>query len=276
MSDALADLARELERSDDEIELGRAALCIAALEYPGLDVEAYVGRLERLAEQAGERVAGRTQAPEIVRALADLLHGEHGFAGNTEAYYDPRNSYLNDVLDRRLGIPITLSALYLVIGRRLGLPLEGVGMPGHFLVRLRHPVHPLLLDPFADGRIIGEAECAERVRAIYGPTSRITPAMLDAVESRTILYRMLTNLKHIYASGEDWPRAIRTIDALLVVNPGAIAEYRDRGMLRFRAGDLRRARADLDHYLVTAPVVEDASGIREQIALIDRLDAMRN
>src|SRR4051794_36628958 len=129
--EALAALAGALERPDQEIEPGRAALLIAALEYPDLDVDAYLDRLAGLADEARARLAGRSESDEVVRVLADLLHREHGFAGNSDAYYDPRNSYLNDVLDRRLGIPITLSVLYLDIGRRLGLPLEGVGMPGH-------------------------------------------------------------------------------------------------------------------------------------------------
>jgi regulator of sirC expression with transglutaminase-like and TPR domain len=274
--DPLTDLARALEASDDEIDLCRAALLVARLEYPDLDVDGYLGRLAGLADDARARLCGLSASPVVAAVLADLIHGEHGFSGNADAYYDPRNSYINDVLDRRLGIPISLSAIYLDLGRRLGLPLEGVGMPGHFLVRYRDPVEPLLLDPFASGSIVTLADCEAKLRDLYGPSARVTPAMLEAVGTRMILFRMLTNLKQIYTSTEDWPRARRTIDALLTVNPGATYEYRDRGMVRFRAGDLRGARADLDHYLVTAPVVDDAAVIREQMALIDRLDSMRN
>jgi len=274
--DPLEAFAAHLERTDQDIELARAALLVARLEYPDLDVDQYLGVLDTLARQASRVIAGLDAPAIVAAALAGFLHHAHRFAGNTVNYYDPRNSYLNDVLDRRVGIPITLSAVYLEVGWRLGLPLEGVGMPGHFLVRHRHATQPALLDPFTGGTLLTEVDCAARLQQIYGPTAQLTPAMLAPVSTRSILYRMLTNLKHVYVSREDWSRAIRTIDALLVVDPGATQEYRDRGMLRMRHGDLRRARADLDHYLTSAALVEDAANVRQQIGLIDRLETMRN
>jgi regulator of sirC expression with transglutaminase-like and TPR domain len=274
--DPLLALGALVERGDDEIELGRAALILASLEYAGLDIDHYLNILDDLARQAASSMAGLDEPAAIVGALAWALHRQHGFSGNVDDYYDPRNSYLNDVLERKVGIPISLSAIYLEVGQRVGLPLEGVGMPGHFLVRYRHPTAPVIFDPFAGGAIVSDAECLARLEQLYGPAARLTPSMLAPVGPRTILYRMLTNLKQIYVSREDWPRAVRTVDALLVVDPGATREYRDRGMLCFRSGDLRRARADFDHYLTMAAEVADAGAIRQQIGLIERLETMRN
>jgi regulator of sirC expression with transglutaminase-like and TPR domain len=274
--DPLVALGAMMERSDDEIELGRAALLLAVLEYPALDVDHYLSMIDDLARQTAPSLVGLHEPAAIVGALAWALHRQHGFSGNVEDYYDPRNSYLNDVLERRVGIPISLSAIYLEVGQRLGLPLEGVGMPGHFLIRFRDPVAPVLFDPFAGGAIMTEADCIARLSQVYGQPMRPTPSMLAPVSARSILFRMLTNLKQIYVSREDWPRAVRTVDALLVVDPGATREYRDRGMLRFRAGDLRRARADFEHYLTMAAEIADAGAIREQIGLIERLETMRN
>lgn len=266
-----------LARDEAEIDLDRAALLLAAVEYPDLDVDAQLATLDRLAEALGARLAGVTDVRAVVETVADYLHRELGFAGNTDDYYDPRNSYLNDVLERRLGIPITLSTLYLALGRRLGLPFEGIGMPGHFLVGYRRPAGPpLMVDAFAGGMLVGEADLEVRLRGIYGPAARLEPAMLRPVGVRAILFRMLANLKGIYVTRQDWTRAVRTIDLLLVVQPGAVSEYRDRGMAHLRAGDLRRARADLEHYLLNAVGEEDASLAREQLALVERLDAMRN
>jgi regulator of sirC expression with transglutaminase-like and TPR domain len=272
-AEAFADLMR---RNDEEIPLDRAALLFAAVEYSDLDVEAALATLDGLARVVQRRLGGGRGSDAVVRVLAGVLHGELGFHGNPGAYYDPRNSYLNDVLDRRLGIPISLSTLYLEVGRRLGLPVEGVGMPGHFLVRLRDPVAPVMVDPFADGVIVTEAECEARLRSLYGPSAQLRRVMLEPVGTRQILFRMLNNLKGIYANGEDWARVVRTIDLMLLVQPGASSEYRDRGAAHMRTGDLRRARSDFEHYLLNAAEIEDAGAVREQIALVERLDSMRN
>ena len=272
-TDAFAELMR---RDDEEIDLDRAAFLFAAVEYPELNVEFGIRELDSLADLLQPRLAGLESPEQVVHVVADFLHGELGFSGNPDAYYDPRNSYLNEVLERRLGIPISLSALYLEIGRRLGLPFEGVGMPGHFLVRYRHPVSPVLLDPFAGGTIVGEAECQARLQGLYGPGVELRPNMLAAVGTRSIVFRMLNNLKGVYASRGEWPKVVRTIDLMLAAQPGASSEYRDRGAAHLRTGDLKRARADFEHYLLNAADIADASSVREQLALVDRLEAMRN
>jgi regulator of sirC expression with transglutaminase-like and TPR domain len=272
-TDAFAEL---MGRDDEEIDLDRAAFLFAAVEYPDLDVEAGIRELDHLADLLQPRLAGLDRPEQVVHVVATFLHGELGFAGNPEAYYDPRNSYLNEVLERRLGIPISLSALYLEVGRRLGLPFEGVGMPGHFLVRYRHPVSPMLVDPFTGGAIVSEAECQARLQGLYGPGVELRPSMLAPVGTRSIVFRMLNNLKGVYASRGEWPKVVRTIDLMLTAQPGAIGEYRDRGAAHLRTGDLKRARADFEHYLLNAAEVADAASVREQLALVDRLEAMRN
>ena len=153
-TDASSTFADIFSRDDDEIEVDRAALLFAAAEYPDLDVDAALKMLDEFAELLGRRVAGLHEPLQLARVVADFIHGELGFSGNAEAYYDPRNSYLNEVLTRRRGIPISLSTLYLALGRLLVLPFEGVGMPGHFLGRLRHLVSPVLLDPCEAGAIL--------------------------------------------------------------------------------------------------------------------------
>lgn len=275
-SDAFSAFADLLAHDDEEIEVDRAALLFAAAEYPDLDIEATLTTLDEFAERLGRRVAGIGDPIQVARMVAEFLHGELGFSGDAEAYYDPRNSYLNEVLERRRGIPISLSTVYLALGRRLGLPFEGVGMPGHFLVRLRHLVTPVLLDPFEGGAILDEAACEGRLRSLYGPNVRLQPSMLAAVNSRLMVYRMLNNLKGIYLGREDWVRAIRTVDLMLIAHPGALGEYRDRGTAHMRSGNLRRARADFEHYLLNAPDLDDAGTIRDRLALIERLEQRLN
>lgn len=268
--------AELLSRDDEEIPLDRAAFLIAATEYPDLNVEAGIRTLDGYGRLLRARLAGLEEPEQQARVLAELLHDELGFTGNAESYYDARNSYLNDVLERRLGIPISLSAVYLEVGRRAWLPLEGVGMPGHFMIRLRHPTRPLLLDTFEGGRVVSEDECAARLRSLYGREVRFQPEMLAAVGQRAILFRMLANLKGLYANQGDWARVVRTIDLMLVTEPGASSEYRDRGAAHLRSGSLRRARADFEHYLLNALDIDDANTVREQLALIERLESMRN
>lgn len=276
-TDAAAAFAALFSQDDDDnIEVERAALLFAACEYPGLDVEAALATFDEFADRLRPRLTGLREPAQVARVVAEFVHGELGFSGNAEAYYDPRNSYLNEVLERRRGIPISLSTLYLALGRRVGLPFEGVGMPGHFLVRLRHLVSPVLMDPFEGGLILDEAACEARLRSLYGAHVRLQPQMIAPVSARQMVFRMLNNLKAIYLGREDWARTIRTVDLMLVARPGALGEYRDRGTAHMRSGDLRRARADFEHYLLNAPDLDDAGTIRDQLALIERLDSRRN
>lgn len=274
--DARDRFAALLERDDASLDLGRAALLVALTEYPDLEVEAYLGRFDQMAADLRPRIGAEHDARRIAAILANYLFDELGFAGNAADYYDPRNSYLNDVLDRRLGIPITLSLLYLELGKRLGLPLEGVGLPGHFVVYYADPSAPILIDPFERGALLDEAACRDRLRALHGHAIDLTPGMLRPVGARAILFRMLNNLKGAYGRREQYGRAARMVDLMLLVEPGAVTEYRERGFLRFRAADFKSARRDLEHYLELAPDARDADQVREQLSLIERLEAMRN
>jgi regulator of sirC expression with transglutaminase-like and TPR domain len=274
--DAREAFAELMQLDEREIDLARAALLFAAVEYPDLHVDAYLRRLEEMASELRPRVSPEESAGRVVAVVDEYLFGEQGFSGNELDYYDPRNSYVNDVLDRRLGIPISLSLVYMEVARRVGFPLEGVGMPGHFLLRYPDPVHPLLIDAFNRGAIVTEEQCRVRLRGLYGDALPLTAEMLRPVGTRAILFRMLANLKGVYAQRQDIARAVRTVDLMLLVEPGAVGEYRDRGLLRYRAGHFKAAREDLERYLELSPDTPDASEVREQIALVDRLDAMKN
>ena len=274
--DAQERFATLLERDEADIDLGRAALLFAQVEHPDLDVDGYLCRFDAMAADLRPRIGSGEEPGRVAETIAEYLFRELGFAGNETDYYDARNSYLNEVLDRRTGIPISLAAIYLELGKRLELPFEGVGFPGHFLVRLADPFMPVLIDPFGQGKLVTEDECRARLRAMYGDRVELTTSMLRPVGTRSILFRMLANLKGVYARQEEYARAARTIGLMLLVDPAAVTEYRDRGLMRFRASDLKNARLDLEHYLELLPEAPDADAIREQLALVDRLHARRN
>jgi regulator of sirC expression with transglutaminase-like and TPR domain len=260
----------------DAIDLGRAALYLAAEEYPALDVEAYVRRLETLAHDVAELPLEKPAPLGRLLNLSRYLFAEQGFGGNTRAYYDPRNSFLNEVLDRRTGIPIALSVVYLEIGWRLGLPLAGVGLPGHFLVGYYPPYQVQYVDVFNQGRMIGREDCILMLRGMYGGGFVFHEEHLAPVDKRQILIRMLTNLKQIYSQQEDWSRVLAVVERLLLLQPNHPPELRDRGLVHFRRGDFRQAHADLERYTQLAPAANDLPAIREQMAFIWKLLAMRN
>jgi len=218
---------------------------------------------------------GPEAAPERqIATLNALLFGEEGFRGNSAHYYDPRNSYLNEVLERRLGIPITLALVYVEVGRRAHLPLRGVGFPAHFLVA--YEAEPrLLIDAFDCGRLLSETDCQRQLWDTFGSSGRLEPAHLAASSNRQILARLITNLKVAYERAGDLHRAVRASEQLSVVQPTA-AELRDRGQLRFRLADFAGASADLDQYLAFEPAAADAEAVRRQLALIRELHARRN
>ena len=255
---------------DDEIDLARAALLIATVEYPRLDVERELAVLDSLAAAASRRMEEGTDPLYRVNTLSEYLFEEAGFRGNEDDYYDPRNSFLNDVLTRRTGIPISLSLVYIEAGKRLGIPLVGVGMPGHFLVRHRE-VEDLYIDPFYGGILLSEEECAERLLQVTGAQHPWDPRYLDPVGNRELIARMLRNLKAIYLRRNDHSRALSIIGWLLALSPEAAHELRDRGLVHYELGDYDRALDDLRGYLDrVAPDGEDGA-IR---ALVERLQSM--
>lgn len=248
-----------------EIDLATGALLVAASEYPQLAVEPYLRRLDLLAERVRDRTWSETSTLVRLQELSHVLFVEEGFRGNSEAYYDPRNSFLNDVLDRKIGIPITLSVVFLEVGWRVGLPLAGISFPGHFLVRYAGEAINLLIDPFAEGQVRFEDEAQQLLDSVYGGMVRLRPEFLQPASTRDILYRILTNLKGIYLNARDNPRALATVEQLLLIRPTAAGEFRDRGMLLARAGRPEEAIADLERYLDFAPAAPDATRVRSLI-----------
>jgi regulator of sirC expression with transglutaminase-like and TPR domain len=258
-------LSELLARPEPEIDLAAGALLIAAAEYPQLRTAPYLHRLDLLAERVHDRLAGETAPTIVLQELCRVLFHDEEFRGNEEAYYDPRNSFLNDVLDRRLGIPITLGIVVLEVGWRVGLPLCGVNFPGHFLVRYEGEVARLLVDPFDAGRVRWEDEGQALLDRVYGGMVRMRDEFLRPATRLEILARVLTNLKGIYLNARDDERSLATIDRILMIRPGSPVELRDRGLLLARTGRNREAVAELRRYLECIPAPADAQRVRSLI-----------
>jgi regulator of sirC expression with transglutaminase-like and TPR domain len=251
-------LAEELARSDSEMNLGRAALLVAKEEYPQLPVDLYLARLDQVAEEVKDRLANETAPLVVLNELVDTLFQQRGLAGNRKAYYDPRNSFLNDVLDRGLGIPLSLGIVLLETGWRLGLPLEGVNFPGHFLVRYRGDEVSLLLDPFDGGHVRFEDQAQEMLDKVYGGVVQLQEPFLRTATKRELILRMLTNLKGLYAKAGDHARGLAAVERILMITPTAPAESRTRGVLLARLGRHEEAAAQLEAYLRVSPAATDA------------------
>jgi len=271
--EAFADL---LARNDEDIELARACLQVAEDAYPGLDVDGYVGEIERFAGRLRARLVPPVSDEDRVIALNEFLFGDLGFRGNAGDYYDPRNSYLNEVLDRRTGIPITLSVLYLEIGRRIGLPLEGVSFPGHFLVRLPMRGGTLVIDPFAGGVPQSAGELRERLKRVIprvaGANAGGVPVadlpldqFLEPANKRQILARLLRNLKGVYRERNEPGRLLEVLNRMIIVAPDTAAERRDRGYVYERLECWRPALQDLSDYLEREPDAADLHEVRARM-----------
>jgi regulator of sirC expression with transglutaminase-like and TPR domain len=211
-------------RPDDEIDLAAAALLVAEAEYPGLDVAHYLAALDDMADQVRARLGPGQDA--LLRALNHYLYEELGFRGNEEDYYDARNSFLNEVIDRRVGIPITLCVIYLEVGRRLGLELQGVSFPGHFLVALRTPEGDRVLDPYHGGVELDREELQDLLHRAASPQAELKPEHLQQASKKQILTRLLNNLRGIYHRSGDAARERAVLERLAILNPqdAAVAE----------------------------------------------------
>jgi len=254
-----------VRRSDAEVNLAEGALLIACLEYPDLDVGRYLERLDRMAEVVAGRAPAGEGAAGAAAALNQYLFEDQGFRGNDSHYYDPRNSFLNDVLDRRTGIPITLSTVYMEVARRLGLAVAGVGLPGHFIVRLGEGEEARLMDPFNGGAPLTESDCQERLNRLYGGKLKLDERMLAPVDRKHVLARLLRNLKVIYMKASEHQRALDAVDLLLRLNPYSGEDLRDRGLLYSAIGCYEWSAADLETYLSLVPSAPEADGLRLRI-----------
>jgi regulator of sirC expression with transglutaminase-like and TPR domain len=265
-----------LARPDRQVDLAEAALLVAAEEYPQLDVRSYLVRLDEMGCALRQRLDEEPRPERAVMALNYYLFQEQGFRGNVEEYYDARNSYLNEVLDRRIGIPITLSTVYMEVARRAGLEVEGVGLPGHFVVRIRTPLQPLLVDPFHGGTLLTEKDCQERLDRIFSGKVKLEPKMLEACRTKEMLERLLRNLKAIYLRDQDTDRALRVVDLIVRIQPGSAEDLRDRGVLYAALDCYGLAAQDLESYLSLAPRANDAEELAARAALLRHKAARLN
>jgi regulator of sirC expression with transglutaminase-like and TPR domain len=263
-------LADELALST--ISLSRAALlCAREIDYPALNIADYINKLGDLAAAAKTYVP--QQEPPLIRGvlLAEYLFSRDHFSGNRQQYSDPRNSFLNDVLDRKLGIPITLSILYLDLANRFEIPAHGIGLPGHFIVSVEEGNEIWYLDPFHGGGRLSISECARLVEKTTGYRGPFQHHWLAPSDSGLIIARLLNNLRGIYAAQKQWEKAIVVIELLRMVQPDVPEHFRDLGLIHYRKGTTILAARYLEAYLQQAPDAEDAETIRDGIA--DAIDS---
>jgi regulator of sirC expression with transglutaminase-like and TPR domain len=263
-------------------ELAPGALLIATIEYPRLDSGRYLARLDELGADALDRVARSAGADGPVHARVDaingLLYGERGFRGNRDHYSDVRNSCLNQVLDLKTGIPITLAVVYMEVARRAGLRTDGINFPGHFLVRAYHDADAadgLVVDPYHDGTILTEQDCRELLTR-HGDEVSYTPDLLAAATTRQVLVRMLVNLKRLYIKNRSFPQARLVTHTLLELSPSSLAELRDRGLLSYHLHDYASAMRDLEEYLRLITLTDRSDDAREETTQVwDHVKALR-
>ncbi|MDE0898922.1 MAG: transglutaminase-like domain-containing protein [Longimicrobiales bacterium] len=258
-------LADELSRSDAEMDLARAVLLVAKEEYPQLSVDLYLARLDQVAEEVKDRLANETASLIVLGEVIDTLYTRRKLTGNREAFYDPRNSFLNDVLDRGVGIPLTLGIVILEVSWRLGLPLEGVKFPGHFLVRYTGSEVRLLIDPFDGGRIRFEDDAQQFLDQGYGGMVSMREAFLRPSTKRDMLVRLLTNLKGIYTKIGDARRSLAVVERLLMIMPTAPLVSRSRGMLLAKLGRHEEAACQLEAYLRLSPTADDTYNVQKLV-----------
>lgn len=250
-------------RPEHEWDLAEAALLVSAAEYEGLDPRDGLAILDILARDAAPHLPSSGPRERGI-ALAGFLHAAAWFDGNAEQYDDPRNSYLSDVLERRRGLPILLSLVYCEVGARTGVPFQGVGLPGHFIVKIPEPSETFF-DPFNGGRILSVEECASKVREVYGGELSFRAEMLRAVTPREFLSRILRNLKQHYTAAGDLFRAWRTTDLLVCADPQAAEAIRDRGLLGLQLHNYRGAAGDLSRYLALRPSAPDRRLVEDSL-----------
>lgn len=247
-----------------EVNVPRAALQFArAVAYPALDVGGYMAVLHELAEHASDAVEFGAPVRQQALQLSSFLFVETGFRGNTLAYGDPRNSYLNEVLDRRLGIPITLSVIYIDVAARLGIPAFGIGLPGHFIVGIHGRDADLWLDPFHGGHAVDLSDCADLIRMAVGYEGPLEASWFAPMPPRDILARMLSNLRSSYVQAASWPDAVAVIRLLRQTQPEVVEHLRDLGLVYYQQRHLPQAAHYLNAYLQRVPSADDAQLIRD-------------
>lgn len=279
MTDTAARWARMAEAGTREVSLAEGALLIAAEEYRDLDIDDYLNRIASMGAALKRRLRPDISTTEALIALNRYVFDELGFSGNADDYYDPRNSYLNDVIERRLGIPITLSVLYIEIGRCIGLPLRGVSFPSHFLVKCAVRDGAIILDAYARGASLGVEDLLERLKTVVSDVEldpALVAGMLTTAVPNDVFARMLRNLRAIHLSTGELAKALSASSRILALLPGAAEEYRERGDLYFGFECFRAALEDFRRYLELAPRAEDGDRVRQRIAELEPLAARLN
>ena len=277
--ESLERLKRILDAPESDADLAEAALLLAQEEYPQLDVSAYLSRLDEMARAVRDTLPANAPAAEIILALNRYLFQEEGFDGDAANFYDPRNSFINQVLERKIGIPITLSIIYIEIGQRLGLPLQGVSFPGHFLVKLSVESGEIVLDPFSGGVSLGRDELEQQLAQTQGDKESAKIPLeewLVTATKKDILVRMLRNLKVIYAHADQLEKTLSVINRILLIAPELAEEVRDRGMVYRQLECFRAALTDLQTYLQMEPESEDRDEMRDHVIELQKIVARLN
>jgi len=268
-----------LETAGSSIDLFKAALAIAADQYPNLDESKYDRQIDSISAHVKSRIDGLTSPEARLTAINSVLFEELRFAGNTRNYFDPRNSYLNEVIDRRTGIPITLSVIYIEIAKRVGVSLEGVGMPFHFLVKHSGEADifaDIFIDPFNAGKLMDRSDCAALLDKLSGGSVSLLPEHLEAVSPAQILIRMLANLAGIYIRQSDFDKALRFVDNILLIDPICAPYVRDKALLLGALGRWKLAATAYERYVRLAPGAADAETVKDRLAEMRRDRARLN
>jgi regulator of sirC expression with transglutaminase-like and TPR domain len=258
------------------IPIAEASLLVACEEYPQLALGPYLDQLDDIAGDVDNRLPEQQSPLETIRTINEVLFDEYGFHGNSADYYDPRNSFLNEVLDRRTGIPITLSALYMEISRRIGFEVEGVGIPGHFIVKHTSNDKEIFIDPFNAGAVLSRADCHELIRNVDTENESDGNLWLRRVSHRQIMTRMLNNLKVIYMNAGAFDKAVTMLELMILTEPSEAVPYKEKGLLQLQLRQFRQAAKDLKRYMELAPSAEDREEIEDYLKDIQRIRAMMN
>lgn len=270
----MSSFRKELQRRP--VDIPRSALVFAReIAYPELDVAYYLQEMDRLAYSAQQDVPESGDPGARALRLSTFLFRQLGFKGNREGYSDPDNSYLNRVLESGLGIPISLSVVFIGVARRLGIPAQGVGLPGHFIVRIPQQREDIYLDPFHEGKRLFMEDMLELVRATTGYEGKFQPDWLAPVSARNTLSRMLNNLRLVYVQRHDWEKSLAVIERLRMLHPEHAEYLRDLGLIYYQTDSLRLAARYLERYLLAAPEAPDADQVKEYLqAATQRLAAL--
>jgi regulator of sirC expression with transglutaminase-like and TPR domain len=264
LSARVTQVAADLERALNSpgSDLLPAAFAIARVEYPSLETAPYLAAIDQMGHDAAARLQGVAGGPTaVIEALNEYLYEEEGFSGNRDSYDDPRNSLLNEVIDRRIGIPISLAVIYMEVAARAGVRVTGVNFPGHFLLRAGGgmPGEDLIIDPFHAGALLSEFDCRQMLRNHVGEDAAFDPSLLAPATRHDIIVRMLVNLKRLYVKMRSFPQARFVSTLLLSVDPSGVGELRDRGLLAYHLEDFSSALKDLEEYLRLAPHDSDSA-----------------